>query len=293
MALLTNVLVGTVTDENGLVINIYATENGDGTYTLTATVDEGYADLRGFYLDTDADESNDTIDQVGSASNNMHGSGELFDAGYEIGTEGIGKDDIDTWSYTFTGSLFDLDGLDFGIRAMSVGEDREASVKLVGQFDIPEPPPPPPVTDHFPTFEKDISHITLYFDTTEGDVAGTSVTTTVKGKTMTKEIGDGYYTVKIDGWIDQAADGSDDLDDYLGDIMAWLIANDPNIVEGTVLLGVAIKGGDVDHGGYNNYYAMDGDSDADNDQIPTGALAENKHLDQSYNYSDVFGTTAV
>lgn len=290
MALLTNVLVGTVTDENGLVINVYATENGDGTFTLTATVESGYADLRGFFLDTDSDDSNDDTVTVGGSDNNMNGSGETFDEGYEIGTAGIGEDDISTWSHTFTGSLYDLDGLDFGIRATSVGtseSDREGSVKLVGQFDIPEPPPS---ADNFPTFDKDISYITLYFAQEEGDTRGDFQyeINEKSGKTVEVAVSDGYYTVKIDGWEDQAVDGSDDLDDYLGEIMTWLIANDPYIDADSELAGVAIKGGDVDHGGYNGYYAMDGDTDPDTPPID---LAENKEVDQTYEYTDVFGTT--
>ena len=44
------VLVGTVTDNNGLVINVYATESGGGI-TFRIDVAQGYADLRGFFFD--------------------------------------------------------------------------------------------------------------------------------------------------------------------------------------------------------------------------------------------------
>lgn len=276
-------LIGTVTDGNGLVIEINA-EQVNGSWQLTVSVVEGYADLRGFFMDLDSDSSNDTVTQVGGKDNNMKGSGEAFDAGYEIGTAGIGKDDISSYTVTLPADfdINDLDDLSFGVRATSVGESREDSVKLVGTFDIPEPP----VVDNFPTFDKDISHVTLYFDTTSGDVNGETVPND-KGNGTHQEP-DGYYTVKIDNWQDQSADGSDDLDDYLGDILTYLVENDPNITEDTELLGVAIKGGNVDNGGYDNYYAMDGDTDAETP--PTGDLVQNKEIDATYQYEDVFGT---
>src|SRR5688572_301038 len=43
-------LIGSVTDNNGLVINIYATESGGNT-TFRIDVASGYADLRGFFFD--------------------------------------------------------------------------------------------------------------------------------------------------------------------------------------------------------------------------------------------------
>lgn len=274
--MLTNVLVGTLTDGNGLVINVYATELEGGGYTLSVQVVEGHADLRGFFVDgTTAvsftmEGTAAALDTTLAKDVNMNGTGETFDAAYEIGTAGIGKDDIQEATFTFLGELADIDTLDFGIRATSTGELRDGSVKLVGQFDIPEPPP---VTDNFPTFDKDISHITLYYDN-DGD-----------------ETAD--YTVKIDEWDDQAVNGSDDLDDYLAPIVAYVETNDGNVTEDSVLLGVAIKGGNVGTGGYDDYHAMDGNTDAD--AVPTvdGELVQNNDIDQTYAYSDVFGSTAA
>jgi len=145
---LQNVLVGTVTDGNGLVIEIYATELAGGGFTLTVSVASGYADLRGFFLDgaTATASSLGALDTNLAKDVNMNGTGETFESAYEIGSAGMGKDDIGSVTFTFGGSLADLDGLDFGIRATSTGENREGSVKLVGEFDIPEPPP----EDNFP-----------------------------------------------------------------------------------------------------------------------------------------------
>ncbi len=163
----------------------------------------------------------------------------------------------------------------FGIRATSVGEDGEDSLKLVGK---PEDcPPDDKEDDFFPEWKQDVSNIILVFDQTEGD-------------DKPKPDGDGYYTVKIDEW-----DGSRDIDDEIDDILAWLIDNDPNITEDSVLLGVIIKGGVQD----TNFYAY-GDNDT-NGTLPDGAPdglalswegssnpAPANAVDESYDYEDVF-----
>ncbi|MBE9077381.1 hypothetical protein IQ241_08735 [Romeria aff. gracilis LEGE 07310] len=80
------------------------------------------------------------------------------DGGIEIGTKGIGKDDIQSTSWTFTRrdgqalTLKDFAGMSWGIRATSVGtgNNREGSTKLAGvvgtlldpqepSADVPEP----------------------------------------------------------------------------------------------------------------------------------------------------------
>jgi hypothetical protein len=80
----------------------------------------------------------------------------------------------------------------------------------------------------------------LVFDTTSGDANG-----------------DGYYTVKIDGYENQT-----DLDNDIDAIIAWLIANDANIDADTVLLGAQLKGGSVGNadGSYDDFWAADGDA---------------------------------
>lgn len=278
-------LVGTVTDGNGLVIEIWGTDTGAGV-TFDIKVVSGFADLRGFFLDlgegTPALKAGDvsgtntntkgiaigdeSVTSAGGKDNNMNGTGEKFDLGVEIGTAGAGKDDISSTSITLKGvSLDSLDGLSFGIRATSVGStatSREDSVKLVGTIDIPEPPPVI-VADHFPDFKeatnRDISHFTLYFDTTDGD-----------------KNGDGVYTVKID----TPAEFNDDLDNSLDTVLNYLIANDPNVGADTTLLGVAIKGGTIE-----NFYALDNDIDADTASF---SLVQNKNVDMTVDYDAVF-----
>lgn len=85
-----------------------------------------------------------TISSVGSSSNNLNGgsgTANSFDAGVEIGQEGIGKGKGDIQSTVFTLShltqaltLDQFYSQDFGVRLMSVGSvnSRELSSKLKG-----------------------------------------------------------------------------------------------------------------------------------------------------------------
>ena len=104
---------------------------------------------------------------------------------------------------------------------------------------------PPPSDDSYPTFQKDISHAVLVFDTTNGD-----------------RNGDGYYTVKIDEWAGDTDLEQTDLDASIDDILSWLVANDANIDADTVFLGAQIKGGNVGTASdsYDDYWANDGDN---------------------------------
>lgn len=94
-----------------------------------------------------------TINSVGGNSNNLNGGGVSFDAGVEIGQEGIGQGKGDIQSTTFTLShnskaltLAQFSGQSFGVRLMSVGSgnNRGGSSKLKGEAPFYTPPPPPP-----------------------------------------------------------------------------------------------------------------------------------------------------
>ncbi|MFQ4143215.1 hypothetical protein [Chlorogloeopsis sp. ULAP02] len=106
-----------------------------------------------------------TVTSVGSSSNNLNGNGNqknFFDAGVEIGKEGIGGNKGDIQSTTFTLShiskaltLAQFSEQNFGVRLMSVGSgnSREGSSKLKGTAPYYTPPPPPPkkVPEHSTT----------------------------------------------------------------------------------------------------------------------------------------------
>lgn len=94
-----------------------------------------------------------TVTSVGSGSNNLNGGGGSFDAGIEIGQEGIGQGKGDIQSTIFTLShasqaltLAQFSEQNFGVRLMSVGSgnNRGGSSKLKGQAPYYTPPPPPP-----------------------------------------------------------------------------------------------------------------------------------------------------
>ena len=106
--------------------------------------------------------------------------------------------------------------------------------------------------------------------------------------TNPKPNGDGFYTVKIDG----VSGTSKDLDDWIGDVLAYLIAKDDNIDAASAekLLGVAIKGGTQD----NQFFAY-GDNNTngtDPDNFPGGDLdgpaIDSNKLDTTFLYTDVF-----
>jgi hypothetical protein len=87
----------------------------------------------------------DDITVFGSNENNVKGTGEAFDAGLLFGSSGgmsdAGvNDDVQSITFTVDGlTLAEIDGMSFGIRALSVGgaeDSRDGSVKLLGTFDV-------------------------------------------------------------------------------------------------------------------------------------------------------------
>ncbi len=92
----------------------------------------------------------------------------------------------------------------------------------------------------YPTFVKDIGHAVLVFSTSSGDTNG-----------------DGYYTVKIDGY-----NGANDLDSSIGDILDWLLSHDQNISTSSLFLGAQLKGGSVGNAdnSYDDFWANDADA---------------------------------
>ena len=286
----TGKLIGTVDDGHGLLIHVYGEEVSEAVH-LTVKVMDGVADLRGFFMDVgdsvagvsspdvarqDIAIANESVTTVGGRDNNMNGTGEKFDVGVEFGTAGIGRDDISQASFTLQGvSLEQLDGLHFGVRATSVGDARTDAVKLVGEFDIPEPPaaeqppvetppaeppvPTPSIAGNFPHLPDDITSIVLFYNTPAGDTNG-----------------DGLYAAKVDNvsWVVE-----DDLDLWLVDATNYFKANDANVDANTPLLGVAIT-----HGGATEYYAMD-----NNPGIDTAPTSDLLTPDTTVQYDSIMG----
>jgi hypothetical protein len=244
---------------------------------------EGIADLNGFFIDLAGDggavttagsgKGNNAINMNGADSNGYKIAG--FDDAWAIGEAGIGKGKTDVSSATviYAGkSMADIGAETIvGLRATSVGVydettgtiARNGSLKLTATTDPVNEPEIP--ADHFPVWQQDISHTVFYFNTTDGD-----------------RNGDGYYTVKIDSIPGSGAEGflSNDPDDWYGDVVSWLVTNDPNVNADTELLGIAIKGGIQQ----TQYFALDGDPAAD--PLPDGLtdLVENRAIDSTYDW---------
>jgi hypothetical protein len=292
-------LIGSVADGDGLLINVYGEEVG-GSVNMTVKVMDGVADLRGFFFDVgestegigidgvakrDYAIGDESVTTVGSRDNNMNGTGETFDVGLEFGTAGYYKDDVSQACFTLEGVTLDqLDGLTFGIRATSVGEDRDDAVKLLGEFDIQEPaaepaaetptepaeppagPAEPPAgpqatADSFPDLTDDISSIQLVYNTPAADSP---------------------YVVQVS---DVPYYAEDDLDIWLIDATHFVEVNDPNVDQNSELLGVAITTTSAIDPTQTptQYYAMDGDTGAD------AAPADGLIPDATVTYNTVLG----
>jgi len=139
-------LLGSVSDGKGLVINAYGEQSSTGGYTLTFKVVSGYGDLRGLFVTSSMSPSQYptqysynggarlNVDTDLASDVNMSGVKTSFAQGFEIGTAGIGKDDVSTATFYFNGKLSDVDLQNFGLRVMSTGIARNDSAKLVGTF---------------------------------------------------------------------------------------------------------------------------------------------------------------
>ncbi|MBI2235210.1 MAG: VWA domain-containing protein, partial [Micavibrio aeruginosavorus] len=118
----------------GVKITVDAVESASGV-TFTIKLVEGIADLNGFFLDIGGDGG--AIYSIGSSGNNMSGASSGFDYGYVLGSVGGNDADVTTATVTVSGiDLADLEDAIVGIRATSVGECRDASVKLTGVVDV-------------------------------------------------------------------------------------------------------------------------------------------------------------
>ncbi len=157
----------TFTDSSGFLATCTITEDGLGGLVFTIEVDESTgqtADLRGLFFDLNNDDpeflstlsvsgaditdqafEQDSVVNLGNGDN-VNGSvvneTGLFDAGVEIGTQGISKDDIQCTTFTLSSSLCDLTldmiaNVDTALRCTSSGDvdgSRNGSLKLVGDI---------------------------------------------------------------------------------------------------------------------------------------------------------------
>jgi|GEM_PF-1930200 len=302
------------------------------TNKFTVSSHEGSFDLNALWWgDDEADGAEPTLSKADN-SLNMNGANTVWDDqgnatsedidwdGYQklskpgLGTEGEDKSSFISEGETeefcadqaFIDFVASLNGADFtlGVRATSVNGD--GSIKFADTDPEYDDGTPPQGSDDFPEWPQDISNVVLVFDTTDGDTkpiegkvdgSGSENNPDKAGYPINPndpQDGDGYYTVKIDNWPDNA---SDDLDNSIDEILAYLIANDPNVDAETELLGVVIKGGnqaDTEFFAYgdNNLNGTDPDPlpDGIGFELPgdSGNVDPPSAIDQSYDYADVF-----
>jgi PEP-CTERM motif len=157
-------LIATPFTGNDTSVRILLDDTG-GNLSVTLTVNQGLADLRGFFINV-KDASlfsgvsvlgDDVTDfETGEVinlkyGNNLNGGGTPCpcDLGVTIGTPGIGKDDFSTTKFVIDAkenlTLEDFAGELIGVRVTSVGveNDRGGSAKLVVKIPDPLPVPEP------------------------------------------------------------------------------------------------------------------------------------------------------
>lgn len=162
----------TFTIEGDVSVQVTITEIEGGDLRFDVTVLEGQltGDLQGLFFDLADDSLADGLmvdgvdatdwqfeaNDVTNLGQGVNINGEVlntygeFDAGVQIGTQGISNDDIQTTSFVISHDTVDLTLADvalqdFAVRLTSVGEvdgDRNGSLKLGGTSpDVEEPPP--------------------------------------------------------------------------------------------------------------------------------------------------------
>ncbi|MEN9395927.1 MAG: hypothetical protein RLZ81_457 [Pseudomonadota bacterium] len=138
------------------LLQVTITANADGTVTFSITqIDTAGAalgDLRGLFFDladesllgsltstatsglTEMQQGNDSVVNLGDGATmaGLVGDNGGYDVGIEIGTSGLSKDDIRSFSFTLDSSMRDLtladfSGVSFGARLMSVGIDLDGN----------------------------------------------------------------------------------------------------------------------------------------------------------------------
>ena len=198
-------------------ITLTEVEGGDIQVNVKV-VDGTIADLRGLFfkisdeslvngLSVSGEDVTDSQFRVNRVSNlgdgvNMNGTQTNFDGGVEIGTSGIGRDDIQSTTLTLSHDSADLtldlfENQNFGVRLTSVGANRNGSSKLVGPSDQLATATPDAVDDSDITDENNSVTTTVLDNDTDPDgdpLTVTGATDGVNGTTIVKQDGTISYT---------------------------------------------------------------------------------------------------
>jgi Calx-beta domain len=193
-------------------------------------------------------------------------------------------EDKESFTLDLTTASADIPGDDIAVVICNdgIGEIKDTDVVV---------PPPPPPPEQFPDNGHDLSYATFYFaddlslaTPQAGDVDGKYDGNPANGPDNTP---DGVYTVKANF----AGDPSGDLDDYYADLLGDIIVLDPNVTPTTPVLGVAIHAGLGAPDDSLQFYAIDGNEDADPIPDPPVDAAQNNEVDTAYTYTPVSPTT--
>jgi hypothetical protein len=290
-----SIMAGTATwtfTAGDVEVKVVATIVG-GEVVFNFEVVKGTADLNGAFFDWMGD-GGSVKNVEGEKANNMNGSDSDgnkilgFDEAVKLGS--VGGNDKD---YTEGEVKFDLadiienlnlgpnatdaevlqalaENTIIGIRATSVGEDREGSLKMTATGDY-DPGNGDDCTDHFPDLERDISYVNFVFKL--NDDASDDAEALDRN-------GDGYVTVKIEipeGY--DATDCANNLDSWYKDALAAIYEEYPVLETDATEVGAFIKGGNNlfeaganvwSHGSDNNIAYFAYDDDPGNDPLPDG-----------------------
>ncbi len=122
-------------------------------------------------------------DSVNDLGGGVNVNPDLYDGGVEIGTAGIGTDDIQSTTFILSNAAGDLTidqflGQDFGLRLTSVGEDRSASSKLAGTAPAQEETTTEATDDTMMATTTEATDDTMMTTTSEATDEGMMTTTT-------------------------------------------------------------------------------------------------------------------
>lgn len=263
---------------NGVVVEVSASLDDAGNVVFSYELVSGTADLNGLYLDLNNDGGD--IRKL-EGGNNMNGSDsdgdklDGFDWAQVIGT--VGGSDADTTSGSVTvsmadlgiTSLSDLSGAEIGIRATSVGEDREDSLKLANTGTYCEPEEPVELCDRpidgenvdgkIAMQDSQVTNISIAYwiePTYDADGNGPFFPTDTND--------DVHYVVNIS----VPAEMGEDPDAYLQQLHDAIAAVDPNVPDFNVIKSVIV----TDCHGESENYAIWFDTNGEQTDTMTDGL---------------------
>lgn len=282
-------------DAKGVTIDVTAMLDDKGNVVFSYELNEGRADLTGFYLDLNNDGGKITSVGCGDDMRGRDAEGHRldgFDFAQKIGKPG-GRDGQTTEGQVVVSleelgvsSLEELAGAELGIRATSVGKCGSDSLKLAETGTYTETTPGPDLPG---------GEIILNFPNNE---AGPTTLTLVYGAHYSEELGDWQqpYGDQNEDWLYSIQLKTDvalptDLDSYIEILLEDLRAVDANVTDHSLLKGVFIEAPGAATDFY--YYSVYNANGEESDNIPgdftidpeTGEVLSPELIDVSYDLS--------